>query len=605
MSAIIDLKFKDMPPEETVNKIQKILTSLGIEVEETWYDSGVDHCHSLSVTHKGGYASSNGKGITKELARASAYAEFIERLQQGLHYYKLQSQAGIPGLDLHTYAPDGKYMTVQELIDNSDWMDILIATYGKTITRKQLAKLCKDYACTEDDKILTLPYYSLFEDKYVYIPAAFATQMYTTNGCCAGNTPEEAIVHGISELYERNCNDKLLLSGSYAPKISDSILDQFPTVSKILNQLRKNDNFDVTVFDVSNGTNFPAVVTRIIDKKNQEYIVNGAADPILEIAVQRTLTETFQGRQIENIHTGNDGLILNKMSDIPFSSNLRNMREVSVGTYAADFFCEPEDHYTSFQYPDNRNKNNKELLKYVLDLCKTQNRQIYIRNYSYLGFPSYKIIIPGFSEGFWPHLSDPASEYALGNEVSKFFRDISSAKKPDLILLMLYSQKVSNYLGVANNFTRLSGIPISDPMSFYLAKVTFAHTFYMLGKLSDALSCTESIVNCDFICNETRKYFRCLSLYLKLKIQNLSDAKLRTIIVKFNKAQYAEALFDLLDANKSPFENYLIKCDFKNCENCRYKEYCSYEVESNIINIVGPIYRKFADGQNKENFPTT
>ena len=109
----IDEKFKEVSPISTVERIISILGQLGIELQEIWNDSGLDNCWSLVVAAKGLFPSSNGKGLTKELARASAYGEFMERLQSGLFLYKYQSIQRDPDTNLHSFAPDGKYMTLQ------------------------------------------------------------------------------------------------------------------------------------------------------------------------------------------------------------------------------------------------------------------------------------------------------------------------------------------------------------------------------------------------------------------------------------------------------------------------------------------------------------
>ena len=155
----IDERFKEASPEDTVAKIKGILEKYGIEVYERWTDSGIENCYSLSVFAKGGIPSANGKGVTKEFAKASAYGEFIERLQGGLHFYKLQSIIRNKEVHLQTYAPDAKYMTVDELIENGEWMDYIIEEYKLTnVTRKTIAQHCKAYACADDGKILTLPF---------------------------------------------------------------------------------------------------------------------------------------------------------------------------------------------------------------------------------------------------------------------------------------------------------------------------------------------------------------------------------------------------------------------------------------------------------------
>ena len=88
----IDEKFKDTSPEQTINRIISALADIGIRVEEKCSNSGIENCWSCQVVIPGGYPFfSNGKGVTRDLARASAYAEFIERLQCGLFLYKFHT----------------------------------------------------------------------------------------------------------------------------------------------------------------------------------------------------------------------------------------------------------------------------------------------------------------------------------------------------------------------------------------------------------------------------------------------------------------------------------------------------------------------------------
>ena len=112
----IDEKFKDSTPTATVEKIRGILDQLGIPVRECWNDSGIDYCNSVNLSANRGIPGYNGKGVTKDFARASAHAEFIERLQGDLLLTKFQSLKRQKEMDIQSYASDGKYMTVEELI---------------------------------------------------------------------------------------------------------------------------------------------------------------------------------------------------------------------------------------------------------------------------------------------------------------------------------------------------------------------------------------------------------------------------------------------------------------------------------------------------------
>ena len=156
----IDLKFKDSKPTETVEKIKNILNSVDIQVEESWNTSGVANCCSLNVHVEKGIPRTNGKGVTPELAQASGYAEFIERIQSGIYLNSYQSIHRDKDFNFHSYAPDCKYLTVDELIENGDWMDHVIDEYSGRLTREELAEQCEMHAGSE--KILTVPYYSYF-----------------------------------------------------------------------------------------------------------------------------------------------------------------------------------------------------------------------------------------------------------------------------------------------------------------------------------------------------------------------------------------------------------------------------------------------------------
>ena len=77
----IDERFKDASPVDTVNRIRRLMQTNGFGVEEEWRESGIKNCFSVRVTIAGTKLSSFGKGVTKELARASGHAELMERLQ--------------------------------------------------------------------------------------------------------------------------------------------------------------------------------------------------------------------------------------------------------------------------------------------------------------------------------------------------------------------------------------------------------------------------------------------------------------------------------------------------------------------------------------------
>lgn len=600
----IDELFKDASPTATVKKIQDILELVGIEYYESWSESGIENCYSLTVSAKGGIPAANGKGVTREFAQASAYGEFIERLQGGLFFYKFQSMGREKAMDIHTFAPDARYMTVDELVENGEWMDYLIDTYKyHGLTRKTIAKQCKMYACADDGRILTLPFYSLFEKRYVYLPIAFVDQVCATNGCCAGNTKEEAWVHALSEMLERHAALKVMCSGEAAPKIPDEDLVKFPTVASILQDIRKNGDFDIDVFDFSVGSGFPVIATRIISKKSHSYRVNVAADPVYEIAIQRTLTEFFQNRHVKSINALHNGKVLAKSSEAYATNNVINQLETGNGCFAADFFA---NELTCSRQPavfaDNSKKTNKELLDYCLDIYKQMGKPVYVRNFSFLGFPSYRFVVPGFSEAFAVKMAAPVQEFAIADIAAKTLKNVSDATDEELNWLLMYNQTISGIYSRYNSFGRISGIPVSGKAKSLLANVTRAYASYRLKRYADTIKYLTAYNKSASIDEDTKQYFECVIRYLELKTMKLEAEKIRIILSKFFTEQLVRKLYENLDAGNSPFDHYLMCCDFVSCDSCKYCENCCYHSIKNMTARIGEVYKTFTDGQDAREF---
>ena len=599
----IDYKFKDRDPRQTVEKIQGILKDLGIETFERWRESGLDNCHTVVLFANNGVPRTVGKGVTKEFARASAYAEFIERLQAGLHISGLQSLLREPGMDIHRFAPDAKYMTEQELIENGEWMDPIIASYpDQKVTRQSLARLCRIYACADDGKILVLPFYSLFEKKYVYLPSAFVARMYTANGNCAGNTREEAWVHALSEMMERKASQKMLVSGESAPRIPEETLQKFPTVSRILQQIRENGEFDIAIFDYSIGNGFPVVSTRIIHKGTQAYRVNIAADPVLEIAVQRTLTETFQGKNIHNFTNGHNGRILNKVTDFPVASNVINQLRANNGLYTANYFA---DESTCTRKPtefaDNSNKSNKELLEYVMGLYKQLGKPVYVRNYSFLGFPSYKFVVPGFSETRWVSLNEPVPEYGIADSVRNVYRNPVAASTDQLALMLSHSKMISNIIERSDSLSNMSGIPLMSPDNSLLVWLIRAYAAYRLNIHKDGMVYLQkAIAAC--AAPQRKQYLKCVFRYLELTDAGIEADKVRSVLYKFFISEHPDRLYEKLDQGKTPYDDLLLRCDFTSCDHCRYVGECSFREIGEANRNIGKKYAAFTQGQASAEF---
>ncbi len=590
----IDEKFKDEKPQVTVDNIIEKLNSIGITLSEKWNDSKIENCCSLRVTAGGKIPGTNGKGITKDFARASAYGEFIERLQSGLFFYKYQSFENDESVFLHSFAPDKRYMTKEEILEDSDWMDPIVKKYG--ITKQSIADQCQIYACSE--KILTIPFYSLFEDKYVYLPAALIEHIYGANGCCVGNTKEEAWVHALSEIFERHSNISILKSGKPAPIIPREKLKNFETVNAILSKIDEQGVYDVEILDYSYGKKFPVIATRIINKKTKGYLVNVGADPVFEIAVERTLTEIFQGRNLDNFTSSHNGAILNKLNDISELDNVVNQIETGNGLYTVDFFADDAGENEVSSFLDNSNKTNEQLMKEIVKQYKSLGLQIYVRNYSFLGFQCYKFVVPGFSEAKGERLQEPIPSYYFADRASKTLRNIKKADAAALSELLMYHKMITNFISRKNNFNYLSGLPLSNT-KYNTASIYFAYAALKLKneKLFNSYIDTAILFTSDE--DSDKDYLRAVKQWITFENNGVLREKALKVIEKFYFADTVERLKKNLES-ETLLDEFLVECG--DCSNCKFKQDCCYESIREIIKKTGAEYSKFTNGQAKENF---
>ena len=117
MSTLQEMRYKETSPDKTVKRIKEILKNSGVEVEENWAKKSCVGTYSLRLCVKGTNIGQNGKGMTKEFAMASAYAEFLERYQNGVLVFRQEK----PNKELpFVYSADEKNLTIQELVDQND-----------------------------------------------------------------------------------------------------------------------------------------------------------------------------------------------------------------------------------------------------------------------------------------------------------------------------------------------------------------------------------------------------------------------------------------------------------------------------------------------------
>lgn len=398
------LKFKEKSPKETLEYIFGILEEVGIEYEEAWLPVSDIGTYSLRVTIKGTNIGSNGKGMTEEYARASAFAEFVERLQnfktaQNHTYVSLFERSKFEFL----YFPEEKYLSAEELIDdNSAYIKMFMerrkasnASRDEKIAAFQKSQKMDYNISRERNKYLCIPFYSLRENKTQYLPYMSFNTYYGSNGMCAGNTQAEALVQGMSEICERIAHRRIMTERPSFPDIPESYLKKFPEIYNMYQLVKENKDYEVFLKDCSFGGKYPVAGLYVIEKNTGRYGLKLGAHPDYGIAMERVFTEATQGVTIKSFSQKSFLDFTNR--GVSSNVNIVNGFKTSDANYPYELILSPPT-YKFTEAPATLGKTNSELLENMLRDFLNDGHDILIHDCSYLGFPSYHIIIPGQSE---------------------------------------------------------------------------------------------------------------------------------------------------------------------------------------------------------------
>ncbi|MCQ4925358.1 YcaO-like family protein [Tissierella carlieri] len=418
--------FKDKKPVETFDFLKSTLDNIGLEIEEEWQDESTVNTFSLRVVFKGTKIGSNGKGVSKELARASAYAELFERFQNGL---LVQGHLATSNNDF-IYFKDEKWMSTKELIEqDSKFIEFYFeSTPNNCSSDSENKKLLKSLQKVDkimfdiDDKYICLPFYNVSRQKVEYLPKNTYFPFYGSNGMCAGNTPEEALVQGYSEIIERLVQKKLFLEKPNLPDIPENYIKQYEYIYNMYIKLKNNNKYIVKLKDCSFGGKYPVAGLFIIEKNTGNYGVKLGCHPNYAIAMERTFTEAAQGQDIlEYTNRSKFDFENTKVTD---AKNIYNSYKVGMAQYPYQIF-EQGDTYFSEQ-KDILELSNRDILRLWTNEILNEGYEILIRDVSYTGFPSYHIIIPGLSEMYVPDLTARRAHNTRAFISKKIENDIDS-----------------------------------------------------------------------------------------------------------------------------------------------------------------------------------
>ena len=355
---------KDRQPSETVKIIKDILKTNNYQVSEKGLKRSLRGSYSIRLELNNGKGA-NGKGTTLGLAKASAYAELIERLQSNML---------------------NKKRITTNIVDKKHEIYEILLNMASNEYKKKFFDLNKIYFnVSEATNIKT--------NKKELIPINAICSFCHTNGLASGNTFEEAVNQAIFEIFERYCYQKCLEENILIRNIDISSYPLTEKNKKMLVLLKKK-GFEYYIKDCSLGK-YPVIGFLLFNKKHNKYTFTMGSDTSFNIALSRCITEMMQGvnfkelkqKMVPNLKAEE---LIQKYGTSFKSYNWLRCFNNNNGYLTKNFFNNSYINISELHFKDYLTSN-KEVLNYLKFLTK---ENIYVIDYNNLGFDTYRVYIP-------------------------------------------------------------------------------------------------------------------------------------------------------------------------------------------------------------------
>lgn len=289
---------------ESIEKGLRGASLLGLETSFTAFGNSLlmYRCDVMDVTGKKN--SGKGKGIGSQVV-ASALFEAIE------HYcLSIDVVQTLTKIKLGEHPLDG------EIIDGSPSFSSILVKKSPPLSRILFRKLDENEVEIAAPAFLFDPRFeaqSASESEYLRVTGLCR---YSTNsGTAAGTTLEDAQLHALMELIERDALSIELLSTIFASKpkpvrriINESLTDELRELVKLSED---ETGGVITIWNITTDTQIPTILVRLANplEMSQAYFGSGAS-LYVEYAIERALMEAVQGFHIYTKETSRTHLLL-------------------------------------------------------------------------------------------------------------------------------------------------------------------------------------------------------------------------------------------------------------------------------------------------------
>ena len=376
-------RHKAVPPLDTVMRVRELLADLDIFTVEAFHPpaaGGAVYSCRLELGDApflGAGFAVNGKGMSPRWALASAYGELMERLGCGELLPRLPGGPGeadaenIP-VDVFSNECPKPFVRAMGVADRKELAEFLRDAFGKTLR--------------------CVPFQDVGNGETVMLPEGMIRDLCGTTGLCAGNTRDEAILQGLMEIFERYVTRKLYQHRLTPPEIPEALFEG----TEVLKRLRAL-GLNFSIRDCAMGKSYPVIGLELTRPDGRRtFQLGAAASPV--IALERCLIKAYKGTPEEAERRFHRPGALDMEDEKRIYEEYSSMISTGSGMWPDSAFA------GELSFPPSLERgvfdDDAQALKHFMDVASRWGGRLYARNCSHLGFPAYRLYMPGASETF-------------------------------------------------------------------------------------------------------------------------------------------------------------------------------------------------------------
>lgn len=555
MKKSFDTKVKDRSPEETITIITDFFKTkkLKLEYYSCYREESLTWFVRVYLFYKNEIiATSNGKGMSENFAIASGLGEMYERYCNKI---MLLGNSFIANkVCQRHYEKYGYFLHPKEKEISADYLfqyfEDIIQYYGDM-------DFIKNYFNLRYAPLIGVPYNNFLNNTdTIYLDNRILPIFNSSSGMAGGNSYKEAFNQGFSEILEHYWAG-IFLNNSFEEyyQIDLSQITNIELLNSIKNiQLNNNDLY---IYDISYNIHFPVLMGVLVCKDTNKIFINISASPIFDIALERIITEIYQGGdKINQLNT--------QVKQLPYKNySIEYLYGTSPGSvttiqgFPEDIFFKSKivNNYSNC-FLNNLYYNNDDIYEYYKQLIINHNLQVYISDVSQCeDMCAISIFVKNLSS-----LSFLKSVKLAKNKSKcqlfllnyyKFFNNLINNKNYDFNLLYQLANDWLEFSGAEQNF--IGTLIYTDHFSQYKKPGQNGLTIsYLLYHMND-IQIQQQIISCarEFNYYDISKY---ILLYSYKQQNKYSTQEIKNIMQNIYKINFTEE-----DYNNILNPNYLIK----------------------------------------------